>query len=1111
ANFTRLPATSRYCIAFRTGAAAVAALAGLTIDTGDLSPAFDPKVFNYSTTAPPGTTAASLDFIPGPMLSSVSIQGVPVALDWSRGAARNNAHTVTRLTPGWNIIAVEVTAPNGFSLTSYTVDVFVASPCPKGHPKKPPAAACLLSLSPDVGPVTGGTRVALQFPAGQLPVSGNCWWCSPNYNRFQPAINAKNPVCNFGGRKVTAEYENWSSTSIVCYAPPWDGAAAVDVTFSLDGTTFSAAGGRFFYHAPYSPGNLTTAPSTLRVATQFDAIVPLTGPSFPSSYKNFAALPAQCRISYMGTTAALYIPPSGNSTTPSLRCRPVLWSYMSPGTYNLDVSINGFDFVPVPQPITFLPRDSSANEMSYTWFQSPGSKLLPATDAYCVGYDISPEADNATLYNLGLGRLDMKPAYSADVHFYSASAPYDARVLEVAAAPAAAGATVVVNGRALAGMCANGKFGNNVITVPVLYSGVQTFTVEVTALNEINRAVYTISVDVAPEPPSVPCPRGYAPQPPGFACLQSLSRGFGPTAGGTGVVLRFPWGQAPPALGNWMYGQQSAGPTKPPVCSFGDSRVVGSYFGDGIFCNAPALVAGSGSQTVPVTFSLDGVKFSTSGANFTYYSPFSATSFDPPLGSVSTGSIFEATILLDKLVYLDNAVDAAAVSSSASCNCDGVTTPATYLPPGGNRSQPALRCNTMATSAGNLYLRVSLNGFDYVTVQTPINVLPSDGAWQSPNRYEPTAAARMLAPGLCVGYAAGPGTADASLRGLELSPGATMLPSFAGSVLFYTAQVGWDVRQVNFTVVPNVVGATVSINGAPLGVSCAGGAIAGNVFSAPVLFTGLNRFTIVVTALNGFSQATYQVDVYAAAAPVAAACQRPYAAQPVTACLRSVTPGLGPVSGGTQVRLQFPPNQLPLGPATWYNQWTFGTGVKRPVCRFGALTTVGTYGSDGVSITCAAPAWPDKFRPETVPVSFSLDGSTFAELGATYTYHSVFQAGPVLGLPSPAYTGYPLPVVVPLTGLIFPANFSTTDLLTTSAECTLQGGGGPAATYLPSHNDSTGPALSCTVLVPWYYPDFYWQTSWTLAVASTAKNSFPCNNQSASRVPTSRSTTDGTI
>ncbi|GAQ88510.1 hypothetical protein KFL_004350010, partial [Klebsormidium nitens] len=31
ANFTRLPATSRYCIAFRTGAAAVAALAGLTI------------------------------------------------------------------------------------------------------------------------------------------------------------------------------------------------------------------------------------------------------------------------------------------------------------------------------------------------------------------------------------------------------------------------------------------------------------------------------------------------------------------------------------------------------------------------------------------------------------------------------------------------------------------------------------------------------------------------------------------------------------------------------------------------------------------------------------------------------------------------------------------------------------------------------------------------------------------------------------------------------------------------------------------------------------------------------------------------------------------------
>lgn len=251
ANFTRLPTTSRYCVAFRTGTAAVAALAGLTIDTGDLSPAFDPKVVHYSSTAPPGTVAATLTFAPGATLSSVSVQGVPVALDWSRGAAGIKAHVVTGLTPGWNVIAVEVTAPNGFSLTSYTVDVFVASPCPKGHPKKPPAAACLLSISPEVGPVSGGTRVALQFPAGQLPVSGNCPWCSPSYYLFQPAGNAKSPICNFGGRKVTAEYESWSATSIVCYAPPWDGAAAggaVELTFSLDGTTFSAAGGRFFYY-----------------------------------------------------------------------------------------------------------------------------------------------------------------------------------------------------------------------------------------------------------------------------------------------------------------------------------------------------------------------------------------------------------------------------------------------------------------------------------------------------------------------------------------------------------------------------------------------------------------------------------------------------------------------------------------------------------------------------------------------------------------------------------------------------------------------------------------------------------------------------------------------
>lgn len=96
-----------------------------------------------------------------------------------------------------------------------------------------------------------------------------------------------------------------------------------------------------------------------------------------------------------------------------------------------------------------------------------------------------------------------------------------------------------------------------------------------------------------------------------------------------------------------------------------------------------------------------------------------------------------------------------------------------------------------------------------------------------------------------------------------------------------------------------------------------------------------------------------------------------------------------------------------------------------------------------------------------------------------------FQAGPVLGLPSPAYIGYPVPVVVPLPGVSFPANFTNTDLVTMSAQCNLQGFSAPAATYLPSYNDSGVPALSCTVMMPYYYT---WQTSWTLTVSLNGQN-----------------------
>ena len=107
---------------------------------------------------------------------------------------------------------------------------------------------CVIAAAPVVGPEDGGTQVTLLL-SGQI---------EPDHTMF---------YCRFGDQTVPALSHSFlpqgSSLAMTCQAPPSDGDEDVLLSFSLDGSLFSAAGASFHYHIPLRILSVAPAPLAL--------------------------------------------------------------------------------------------------------------------------------------------------------------------------------------------------------------------------------------------------------------------------------------------------------------------------------------------------------------------------------------------------------------------------------------------------------------------------------------------------------------------------------------------------------------------------------------------------------------------------------------------------------------------------------------------------------------------------------------------------------------------------------------------------------------------------------------------------------------------------------
>lgn len=364
--------------------------------------------------------------------------------------------------------------------------------------------------------------------------------------------------------------------------------------------------------------------------------------------------------------------------------------------------------------------------------------------------------------------------------------------------------------------------------------------------------------------------------------------------------------------------------------------------------------------------------------------------------ALTVGAVFKARISLTGPVFGPAFTDFDGADQTGRCQMPGSISRASYVPANGTGGSPSLYCEALVPyyfSAGQYSLQVSLDEWDYVPVPQPLSFAPFNASVSGYN-WLPDAGVRWQSnvpynESLCLSYPVGPGADDATLSQLACDQGG-LSPAFDPSVFAYSASIPSNVTQIFLTLVPAAIGATITLDGSPLVVACADGSLVNGTVTLAIAYAGANNFALEVTALDGIHRALYSVSVFSAPEPGLVACPKAYASQPRSACMQSIVPVVGPTSGGTTVTIRFPYNQLPLGPANWWDWWAssnYGSSVKKPLCRFGGSLVAGAYGTDGTSITCVAPPWNETASSRTVALSFSLDGVLFSAAGADFTYY----------------------------------------------------------------------------------------------------------------------------
>ncbi|GAQ86232.1 hypothetical protein KFL_002770090 [Klebsormidium nitens] len=350
------------------------------------------------------------------------------------------------------------------------------------------SSACMQSIFPSIGYASASSTQVTIAIGGSFP-----------------GATAKPPKCKFGTIVVPGSYRPVTSggTSVVCTAPATFNSGTVPLSFSIDGTNFTA-GANFTYFMPPQSLKVANVPAVMDKLGPFEAVIQLIQSPFPAGFARFdlVANAATCLLDDVLTPAA-YFPPDATYAFPSVRClanatswgqKTISFGFDTTSTFPVQTPLSfvaptGVASTPIPSPDVGIPLFGLGNVLSLSPPRNQPT-VLPPDAKLCVRFNNDPAAANANLAGIVPDSGSLSPAFSPAQTNYrvsgnSASSP----TFGFTVTSAAAGAIVSVD--TLTPASVNGAAQYYQTT---LVSGSNFFTIRITAPNGFTQNVYYLTV-----------------------------------------------------------------------------------------------------------------------------------------------------------------------------------------------------------------------------------------------------------------------------------------------------------------------------------------------------------------------------------------------------------------------------------------------------------------------------------------------------------------------------------------------------------------------------------------------------------------------------------------
>jgi uncharacterized repeat protein (TIGR02543 family) len=801
-----------------TYANATSSLSALSASTGTFIPTFSSGTTSYSFSVANSVTSLTITPTVSDSTSTVKVNGVSVT--------SGNASGSISLAVGNNTITVLVTAQDGAHTTAYTVSVFRA------------ATSSIATLS------------ALSLSSGSL---------SPSFASGTTSYTASVPNTTTS-LTVTPTVSDSTATVKVNGTSVTSGSASGSIALNVGSNTITVLG--------TAQDGSTTASYTITVTRASSSVATLSnlGLSTGSLSPSFASGTTGYTASVPYTTTSLTVTPTVSDSTATVK---VNGTSVASGSASGSIALN-----------------VGSNTITVIGTAQDGS----STATYTITVTRSAAATNANLANLALSTGSLSPSFASGTTGYTASVPNTTTSLTVTPTLSDGTATVKVNGTSVASGSASGSIA--------LAVGSNTITVIGTAQDGSSTATYTITVSRAAAS--------------SVATLSSLSLSAGSLSPGfasitTGYAASVPFTTTSltvtPTLSDSTATVKVNGIS---VTSGSTSGSIALNVGSNTITVIGTAQDGSSTATYTVTVTRVAAASVATLANLGLSAGSLSPTFASGTTSYTTSVPFTTTSLTVTPTLLDSAASVkvngnAVASGSASAGIalavgsntisvvgtaqDGSTT-ATYT----LTITRAAAANVATLSALSLSSASLTPGFSSSTPSYTVNVAYAVSALTvTPTLSDTNASVKVNGNAVISGNASGSialgvgsnsinvlvtaqdGTSTgtyaitvvraaastvATLSGLTLSAG-SLSPSFAVATTGYTASVGNSIAALTVTPSASDSTASIKVNGNTVASGAASSGIALNV--------GSNTLTVLVTAQDGSTTATYTVTVNRAA------------------------------------------------------------------------------------------------------------------------------------------------------------------------------------------------------------------------------------------------------